>query len=53
MPRLMPKLHALFRFFENLTAPFPKADRETPPNTLFAFIRYYSRGFWKLIFLAK
>ncbi len=39
----------LLGFFENLTTPFPKADESTPPHTLFAFIRYYSRDFWKPI----
>ncbi|VUD41619.1 Putative multidrug export ATP-binding/permease protein [Thalassocella blandensis] len=35
----------MFNFFEKLTQPFPKSEIEKPPGTLFAFCRYYTRGF--------
>lgn len=35
----------MFKFFENLTHAFPPEEPETPPATLFAFCRYYTRGF--------
>lgn len=36
-------------FFERLTQPFPAGDKQPPPDTLFAFMKYYSRGFIKPI----
>ncbi|PWI32478.1 multidrug ABC transporter ATP-binding protein [Vibrio albus] len=41
----------MFRWFENLTQAFPKHEPETPPNSLFAFCRYYTRGFEKPLLL--
>ena len=35
----------MFKFFESLTRPFPEGEPERPPSTLFAFCRYYTRGF--------
>lgn len=35
----------MFKFFENLTAAFPSQEPEQPPGNLFAFCRYYTRGF--------
>ncbi|SJM37453.1 Putative multidrug export ATP-binding/permease protein [Psychrobacter pasteurii] len=38
-------------FFEKLVNPFPKIDNQTPPNTLWGFIRYHNQGYgW--VFLA-
>jgi len=34
----------LFTFFEKLTKPFPETKVEQPPQGLFAFLRYYSKG---------
>jgi len=34
----------MFRFFESLIKPFPIEDPQTPPKTLFAFCRHYTRG---------
>jgi len=34
----------MFRFFENLIKPFPPEHPKAPPETLFAFCRYYARG---------
>ena len=34
----------MYRFFENLIKPFPVEDPQTPPKTLFAFCRHYTRG---------
>lgn len=42
-------ISSVLNFFESLTNPFPKTDKSLPPKTLFAFIRYYTRGFWKPI----
>ncbi len=53
MSYLLKKIQSVFSFFEGLTQPFPATDNETPPNTLFAFIRYYSRGFWKFILITS
>lgn len=53
MSYLLKKIQSVFSFFEGLTQPFPADDNKTPPTTLFAFIRYYSRGFWKFILIAS
>jgi len=34
----------MFTYFENLVRPFPPAEPEQPPSTLFAFCRHYTRG---------
>ena len=36
----------MFRFFEKRINPFPEVDPSTPPNTLFAFCMYYTKGIW-------
>ena len=41
----------MFKWFENLTNPFPAHKPDTPPNRLFAFCRYYSRGYEKPLIL--
>lgn len=41
----------MFHWFENLTRAFPKQEPETPPDSLFAFCRYYTRGFEKPLLL--
>ncbi|MFZ6044337.1 ABC transporter ATP-binding protein, partial [Vibrio natriegens] len=35
----------MFKFFENLTAAFPRQEPQQPPGSLFAFCRHYTRGF--------
>ena len=37
-------MNPMFRFFESLIKPFPVEDPQTPPKTLFAFCRHYTRG---------
>ncbi|RYZ83668.1 MAG: ABC transporter ATP-binding protein, partial [Moraxellaceae bacterium] len=34
----------MFRFFEKLINPFPVEDPQTPPKSLYAFCRHYTRG---------
>ena len=34
----------MFAFFERLLKPFPPANPDQPPATLYAFCRYYTRG---------
>jgi len=34
----------MLRFFENIIKPFPSAEPEQPPGTLYAFCRHYMRG---------
>ena len=34
----------MFKFFENLLKPFPPAEPLRPPNTVYEFCRYYTRG---------
>ncbi len=34
----------MFRFFESLIKPFPPQEPSSPPKTLYAFCRHYSRG---------
>src|SRR6187402_1142885 len=34
----------MYRFFESLINPFPVEDPQTPPKTLYAFCRHYTRG---------
>lgn len=34
----------MFRYFENLIKPFPPHEPTTPPKSLYAFCRHYSRG---------
>lgn len=46
---MLPLIRRLMVFFERLTQPFPVPDTRPPPNTLFAFMRYYSQGFIKPI----
>ncbi|PIE45990.1 MAG: multidrug ABC transporter ATP-binding protein [Gammaproteobacteria bacterium] len=46
-------MQRLFTFFEKLTAAYPPADNAPPPDTLFAFMRYYARGFIKPILLVS
>ena len=42
----------IYRKFEEKTNPFPPLAADAPPQTLFAFIRYYCRGFyWPLWWL--
>ena len=40
----------MFSFFERLTNPFPAAHPTQPPDTIFAFCRYYTQGMWPVIF---
>ncbi|KDM89750.1 ABC transporter ATP-binding protein [Photobacterium galatheae] len=43
----------MFKFFERLTAPFPDEMPQQPPGSLFAFCRFYTRGFgWPLILMS-
>ncbi|GAA5190463.1 ABC transporter ATP-binding protein [Ferrimonas gelatinilytica] len=35
----------MFKLFESFTKPFPAAEPDQPPRTLFAFCRHYTRGF--------
>lgn len=37
----------MFTFFESLTKAFPKEEPSQPPQGIFAFCRYYTRGFEK------
>lgn len=40
----------MFAFFEKLINPFPPEEPTQPPNTLWAFCRYYTKGMaWPLI----
>lgn len=41
----------MFRFFEQLTNPFPADTPRQPPNTVIAFCRHYLRGFGKYMAL--
>ena len=43
----------MFSFFERLTNPFPVEHPKQPPETIFAFCRYYSKGMWPIIFLVS
>lgn len=36
----------MFSFFERLVDPFPRAEPDTPPNTLMRFCAHYCRGAW-------
>ena len=39
----------MLSYFEKLTSAYPVEDPSTPPATLFAFVRHYSRGMeWPL-----
>jgi ATP-binding cassette subfamily B multidrug efflux pump len=40
---------AMFAFFEKLIDPFPAAEPEQPPSTLFAFCWHYTRDIWPFI----
>ena len=40
----------MFSFFERLTNPFPVEHPSQPPNTIFAFCCYYTKGMWPVIF---
>jgi ATP-binding cassette subfamily B multidrug efflux pump len=43
----------MFKFFESLSKPFPEGEPGRPPSGLYAFCRYYTRGFeLPLIFMA-
>ncbi len=35
----------IYKYFENLTKAFPSHEPQKPPDTLFAFCRYYTKGF--------
>jgi ATP-binding cassette subfamily B multidrug efflux pump len=39
-----PATSIMFRYFESLIKPFPPHDPTTPPKSLYAFCRHYSRG---------
>ncbi|WP_017445109.1 ABC transporter ATP-binding protein [Gayadomonas joobiniege] len=41
----------MFKFFEGLVAAFPEETASTPPKTLFAFCRHYTKGCEKYLFL--
>lgn len=49
MPPLFPgevNMLNLYKYFEKKTNPFPPEYEQAPPQTLFAFIRHYCRGFY-------
>ena len=35
----------MYKKFEKITSAFPKQEPEQPPNSLFAFCRYYTKGY--------
>ncbi|HHY0495497.1 ABC transporter ATP-binding protein [Vibrio parahaemolyticus] len=37
----------MFKRFEGFTEPFPKSTPDQPPSGVFAFLRYYTRGYEK------
>ncbi|EIP0119576.1 multidrug ABC transporter ATP-binding protein [Vibrio alginolyticus] len=37
----------MFKRFEGFTEPFPKSTPDQPPSRMFAFLRYYTRGYEK------
>ncbi len=37
----------MFKRFEGFTEPFPKSTPDQPPSGMFAFLRYYTRGYEK------
>lgn len=40
------------QFFEKLVNPFPKIDNQTPPDTMWGFIRYHNQGYgWVFVTL--
>lgn len=41
----------MYKIFEGFTKAFPKQDPEQPPNSMYAFCRYYTRGFEKPLLL--
>lgn len=41
----------IYKFFERMTCAFPPFLSESPPNTLFGFCRYYTKGFVKPLIL--
>ncbi|CAM3963497.1 ABC transporter ATP-binding protein [Vibrio neonatus] len=41
----------MYKLFEGFTKAFPKQEPEQPPNTVFAFCRYYTKGFEKPLLL--
>ncbi|MEZ9329563.1 ABC transporter ATP-binding protein [Vibrio breoganii] len=41
----------MYKIFEGFTKAFPKNEPEQPPNTVFAFCRYYTKGFEKPLLL--
>ncbi|MEZ9592106.1 ABC transporter ATP-binding protein [Vibrio breoganii] len=41
----------MYKIFEGFTKAFPKNEPEQPPNTVFAFCRYYTKGFKKPLLL--
>ncbi len=50
---MMTIIKKIIRYFEGLTPPFPQVDSlETPPNTLWAFVKYHIRGYEKILILA-
>ncbi|WP_261817881.1 ABC transporter ATP-binding protein [Vibrio gallicus] len=41
----------MYKIFEGFTKAFPKQEPEQPPTTMFAFCRYYTKGFEKPLLL--
>lgn len=41
----------MWKFFESLIQAFPSDEREQPPANFFSFIKFYSHGIWKFLFL--
>ncbi|TQF70862.1 ABC transporter ATP-binding protein [Pseudoalteromonas luteoviolacea] len=37
----------MYKLFEKITQPFPAKDAEQPPNSLYAFCRFYTKGMEK------
>ncbi len=42
-------MYFMFSFIERLTQPFSPPDKQQPPNTLFGFCAYFTRGYGKLL----
>lgn len=43
----------MFAWFEKRLDPFPAADNATPPATLLAFCKYYTRGAWPAVLISS
>lgn len=41
----------MFKRFEGFTEPFPKSTPDQPPSGIFAFLRHYTRGYEKPLFI--